>query len=106
MAAVVAGLADLRGRTEQRPRLPNVSVALTKVDAVGTEALGERHAVVDDEGDVCVGADPLQGLGKPRELMFADVLDAQLEGGRDPRLEGCLQAVGEGSANLLRADQI
>src|SRR5690242_8013227 len=35
MAAVVAGLADLRGGPEQRPRLADVAVLLAEVDAVG-----------------------------------------------------------------------
>ena len=91
---------------EQRPRLADVAVALAEMDAVGAEPLGERHAVVDDERDVGVGADALQRLGEARQLMLVDILDPQLEGGRDARLERGLQPVGEGPADVLRADQV
>jgi len=96
----------LRRRSEQGPRLANIAVALPQMHAVRAEALGESHAVVDDEGDIGVGADPLQRLGKPGQLVIAYVLHAQLEGGCDPRLERRPQSVVEWSADVLRADQI
>ena len=68
---------------------------LAEVNAVGAEPLGQRHAVVDDEGDVRVGADALQRLGEPRELMLGDVLHPQLERRGDARLERGLQPVRE-----------
>ncbi len=74
--------------------------------SVRAEPLGQRHAVVDDEGDVGVGAQALQRLGQPRQLMLGDVLDPQLEGARDPRLERGLEPVREPAADLLRADQV
>ena len=106
MAAVVAGLADLRRRAEQRARLADVAVALAEVDAVGTEPLGKRHAVVDDERHVRIGADALQRLGEPRELMLVDVLDAQLEGRRDAGLDRGLEPVRKRAADVLRTDQV
>ena len=74
--------------------------------AVRAEPLGQRHAVVDDEGDVGVGADALQRLGEPRQLMLVDVLHAQLEGRGDARLQRRLQAIGKAAADVLRADQV
>ena len=90
---------------EQRPRLANVAVALAEMDAVGAEPLGQRHAVVDDERDVRVGADALQRLGEPRQLVLVDVLHAQLERGGDARLKRRLQAIGKApptSCGLIR----
>ena len=92
MAAVVAGPADLRAGAEQRARLADVAVGLAEMDAVGAEPLGQRHAVVDDERGVVIGADPLQRLGEARQLMLVDVLDAQLERGDRPAAERRLQA--------------
>ncbi len=74
MAAVVAGLADLRRRPEQGARLPNVAVGLAEVHAVGAEPFGQRHAVVDDERDLGLGANALQRLGETRELMLGTSL--------------------------------
>ena len=90
---------------EQRPRLADVAVALAEVHAVGAEPLGQRHAVVDDEGDVRVGADALQRLGEPRQLMLVHVLDPKLECRGEARLERGLQAVGKApptSCGLIR----
>ena len=97
MAAVVAGLADLRRRAEQRARLADVAVALAQVDAVGAEPLGQLHAVIDDERDIGIGADALQRLGEPRQLMLVDVLHAQLERRRDAGLERGLEPVRKGA---------
>ena len=58
-----------------------------KMHAVGAEPLRERHAVVDDERHVSVGADALQRLGEPRQLVLVHVLDPQLERGGDARLQ-------------------
>ena len=85
VAAVVAGAADLRVGAEDRAGLLDVPVRLAEVNPVGAEPLGQRDAVVDDEGDVRVGADALQRLGEARQLMVFDVLDAKLEGGRNAR---------------------
>ena len=61
MAAVVAGDADLRARAEQPPRLSRIAVALPQMHAVRAEPLGQRHVVIDDEGDVMLGADRCSG---------------------------------------------
>jgi hypothetical protein len=63
VAAVVAGPADLRRRPEQRPRFAHVPVALPEMHTVRAEPLRQRHAVVDDERHLSVGADALQRLG-------------------------------------------
>jgi len=106
MAAVVAGPADLHIRTQKRARFADVAVGLAEVEAVGTEALGKRHAVVDDERHLIIGADSLQRFGEAGELVLFDVLHAQLKGARDPRLQGRAEPVGEAPADILRADQI
>ena len=56
---------------EDRARLARIAVGLAEMDPVGVEPLGQADAVVDDEGDVGVGADPLQRLGQPRQLMLS-----------------------------------
>src|SRR6476619_1418886 len=76
------------------------------MDTIRTKALGQSHAVVDDEGDAGVGADALEGLGEPRQLMLVNVLYSQLESGRDPLLARGLQAIREAAADVPRADQI
>src|SRR6185369_12763074 len=70
VTAVVAGPADLRRRAEHRSRLANVAVGLAEVDPIGAEALSERNAVVDDEGDARIGADALKGLRQPGQWML------------------------------------
>ncbi len=74
--------------------------------SVSVEPLGERHAVVDDEGNIGVGADALQRLGQAGKLVLGDILHAELESRRDARLKRGLEAIGKGPANILRADQI
>src|SRR5215217_3091134 len=101
MAAVVAGPADLRAWSEQSSRLADIAIALPEMDSVGAEPLGQRHAVVNDERHLGVGADSLQRLGQPRELVFVHVLDAQLERRCDAQLERGLEAVGKRTADLL-----
>ena len=71
------------------------------MDAVGAEPFGQRHAVVDDEGDVGIGADALQRLGKPGERVLVDVLDPELEGAATARLQRSLQAVREDARRRL-----
>jgi hypothetical protein len=106
VSAIVAGPADLRRRSEQRPRFTDVAVALAEVDTVRAEPLGQRHAVVDDERDVRVGTDALERVGEPRQLILADLLHAELEGGRDPRFERGPKTVWKYTPDLLRADQV
>jgi hypothetical protein len=106
MAAVMAGPADLGTRAEQRTRFANAAVTLPEMHTVGAEPFGQRHAVVDDEGDVRVGADALQRLGEPRQFVLRNVLDPQLERGCDPWSERRPQPIGKRPADLLRADQI
>src|SRR6187455_1525649 len=106
MPAIMTGLPDLRGRAEQRPRLPNVAVPLSEMDSVRAQPLGERDAVVDDEGNVRIGTDALQRLCKPSQLMLLDVLGAKLESRGKAGFKRCFQPVSEASADILRADQI
>ena len=106
VAAVVTGLADLGGRSQHGPRLLDIAVALSEVDAVRAEAPCKRDAVVDDERNVRVSADRLKRLCQACELMLVDVFDAKLECGRDAGLQGLFQPVREATADLLRADQV
>ena len=91
----MAGLADLRRGPEQRSRIPDIPVTLAEMDAVGTEAFGQCHAVVDDERDASISADALQRLGESRQLVLFNVLHPELERRRDARLDRRLQAVRE-----------
>ena len=102
----MAGPADLRGGAEQRPRLAHVAVTLAQMRPVGADPPGKRDRVVDDEGDLGIGADALQRLGEARERVFVHVFDAKLEGGGGPRLQRRLQSIGKDPSDLLRADQI
>jgi len=65
MATVVAGLADLRRWAEQSPRPFYVAIALAEMHAVRAEPLRQRNAVVEDERDIGIGANPLQRFGEP-----------------------------------------
>ena len=103
----MAGHADLHRRAQASARASRgVAVALAEMHAVGAEPLGQADAVVDDERDVGVGADALQRLGQPRQLVLVDVLDAQLERRDRPARERGPQPVGKGAADVLRADQV
>ena len=73
--------------------------------AVGAQPLGQRDAVVDDERDVGVGADPLQRLGQPRELMLVDVFYPELERRDRPARSAALSRSGNApptSCGLIR----
>lgn len=93
MAAGVTGLANLCRGTEERPGRTDVTVILTEVHAISTEAFGKANAVVDDECDVQVLTNPKQGLGKARKLMLLYILDSKLECSREPWLERCFQSI-------------
>ena len=68
----------------ERPK--EIAVPLPQVHPVRAEPLGQAHVVIDDEGDVGIGADALERFGQARQLMLADILDPQLEGRGDARL--------------------
>ena len=51
-------------------------VVLAEMNTVGAEPPGERNAVVHDESDTGIGANPLQRFGKAREVVLAHILDA------------------------------
>jgi hypothetical protein len=51
MAAVVTGDADLSLGPEERSCLLHIPVLLPEMNPIRAEALGEAHAVVDDECD-------------------------------------------------------
>lgn len=106
VAAVVTGDADLRGRAEQQARRARVAVALAEMDAVGAEPLGQRHVVVDDEGDVAPGADRLQRPRQPRRLVLVDALHPELERRHRPGVERFGQALGKGARHVERRDQV
>ena len=106
VAAVVAGYPDLLFRAEQRPRLAHVAVTLAEMDPVGVEPLGHRRAVVDDERDLMVGADPLQRVGEPGQFVAVDALGTQLERRRPAPRHRRAQPVGKSPADLERTDQV
>ena len=87
-------------------RLARIAVGLAEMHAVGIKPLGQADAVVDDECDVMVGADPLQRIGQPGQLMAVDVLHPELECRDRPARQRRLQPVGEIAADILRADQV
>ena len=106
VAAGVTGYPDLLGWPQYRPRLARIAVGLAQVNAVRVEPLCEADAVIDDKGDIVVGADALQRLGKPREFVTVDVLHPQLECGNRAARQRSLQAIGEVAPDVLRADQV
>src|SRR5690606_24980323 len=106
MAAVVAGHADLSGGTKQSPRFAGIAVALAEMDSIGSNPLRQAHVVVDDEGDIPLGTDLLQWLGKPGGLVLVDSLHPELEGGDGSALQGDPQPGGEVAAHVERGDEI
>jgi hypothetical protein len=48
------------------------------------QALGEADRIVDDEGHVAIGADPLKRLGQTRRAMLVDVLDGNWKAATGP----------------------
>ena len=73
---------------------------------IGAKPFRQRHAVIDNERGAGVGADPLQRLGQPRELVLVDALDPQLERRDRPACQRGAQPVGKIVADVLRADQV
>lgn len=57
MTAVMAGHADLEGRTEQRTGIAHAAIALPQMHTIGTYALGKCRIVIEDEGDIMGRAD-------------------------------------------------
>jgi hypothetical protein len=106
MTAVVAGDADLRLGAEQRPGLARIAVTLAEMDAVGVQPPGQRHVVIDDEGDVMLGADRLQRRGESRRLVLVDPLHAKLEGGHRSGGKRLGKPLGKSAADVERRDQI
>ena len=51
------GHADLDIGAEDIAGFTGIAIVLPEMDAVGAQPLGQADAVVDDEGDVAVGAD-------------------------------------------------
>jgi hypothetical protein len=49
------------------------------MNPVSAEPFGQLHAVIDDEGDIIIRANPLDGLRQPGQFMLTDVLHPQLE---------------------------
>jgi hypothetical protein len=88
MTAVVTCLADLRLWAEQRARFAHVAVLLAKMNAIRAQSPRKSHAVVDDEGDIRVGADALERLGEPSERVLLHLLHPKLECRSDTRLQG------------------
>ena len=104
--AVVTRYPDLRIGAEFRARLARVAIVLAEMDAVRTDALGERDAVVDDERDLAIRAHTLERIGERRGLVLVDALDAKLER-RDRRgIERPRQPLGEPAADVERRDEI
>lgn len=93
MTAVVAGSADLGRGTKERTSRAYIAVTLAKMNTISADALGKGHAVVDDESDIEVRADPLERLCKPRNLILLDVFQAKLESCCNTRFQGSLQPI-------------
>ena len=98
--------ADLHVGAEQRARFACVVVVLPEVYAVGAEPLGEARAVVDDEGDVVLGADRLERFGELRGGVLVDALYAELERRNRPGAERAAQTIGKAAADLERRDEV
>src|SRR5215210_1486515 len=82
------------------------AVLLAEMHSIGTQPLGEGHAVIDNEGNPGVRADALQGLCKTRELMLRNVLHAELEGRDHVVLRRGFQPIREGAAQVLGRDEV
>src|SRR3712207_8879058 len=67
-------------RRPPRSTLFPYTTLFRSMDSVRSEAPGERHVVVDDEGHFARFAEALQRLGEARRLMLAGPLHPELEG--------------------------
>ena len=79
MTAVMASDADLDLGAQQLARRLRIAIALPQMHAVRAEPLRQRDAVIDDESDVAVGAQPLQRFRRARDCIFVHALQPQLE---------------------------
>src|SRR5690606_13562684 len=106
MPAIMAGDADLRGRPQNVPRLTRIAIPLSQMHTIGAEALGERDAVIDDEGDIALGAELLQRRSQARDAVLVESLEAQLKGGDRATVECGLELFDESHINHGRRNQI
>ena len=106
MTAVVAGPANLGRGTKERAGRAYVAITLTKMNAISAHALGKRHAVVDNESDVEVSADPLERFRKSRDLILFNVFQTKLESSCKARFQGSLEPVGKRTSHIVWADEV
>jgi len=79
MAAVMARHANLRLPPEHSAGVLDGPVFLPDVNAVRAEPFGKRDAVVDDEGHLPFGANPLQRSRRARNAVLIYSLETQLK---------------------------
>ena len=65
----MAGDADLHLWAEDFAGLPRIAIALPQMHTVGAEPLRQRDAVVDDEGDVAIGAERLRSAVEAKPIV-------------------------------------
>lgn len=106
MAAGVTRHANLGVGAQDAARVDRVAVALPQMHAVGFQPFCEPNIVIDDERDVMVSADVLQGSREPGGFVLVDAFDAKLERRDGPSFQCSAQLVGKVPADVQRRHQI
>ena len=79
MAAVVTGHANLCIASQNLARLAHITVALPQMHTIGLQAFCQGDAVINNEGDIMLCANGLQGRSERGRFMLVDALHAKLE---------------------------
>ena len=99
MAAIVAGDSDLRLTPQYLARFTGIAIILAQMHAIRAQPFGKGDAVIDDEGDVPISTNRLQGCGKARNRVVIQPLETQLKGSDWPCVKRGLQAIRKACVN-------
>jgi hypothetical protein len=102
----MTGDPDLRLPPEHLARLAYFAIALTQVDPVSLQPLGESNAVVDDECHVARAADFQQRLSQTRGGVLVHPFDPELECRDWTGIKRTLEPCREGAPHLEWRNQI
>ena len=102
----MTGDTDLHRRPQQRPRLTRIAIPLPQMHAIRPQPLCKGGAVIDDEGAVVIGTEPLQRLGRTRDGMIVQPLETELKCRHGAAIERRLQRLRKRSIEHWRRNQI
>jgi hypothetical protein len=106
VTAIMAGNANLRLTAQNLARLTRIAIILAQMHAIRTQTLGERNAVIDDEGNVALGTNHLQRLCRARNGVIVQPLQPQLKGRNRPRIQRGFQPIRDTIVKLWGGQQI